>query len=96
MLLSTTNVSSKLLLIIFPRNPKELMHAHQFLTQKNVFYLGQNHEYIVSVRAFNNFGESEPVIAVATAGNEHCKLTLIRGLLISPKKRKENARAELT
>lgn len=48
----------------------------------------------MSVRAFNNFGESEPVIAVATAGNEHCKSTLIRGLLISRKK--ENARAELT
>lgn len=46
------------------------------------------------MRAFNNFGESEPVIAVATAGNEHCKLTLIRGLLISRKK--ESARAELT
>lgn len=49
----------------------------------------------MSVRAFNNFGESEPVIAVATAGNEHFKLTLIRGLLISRKK-KENARSELT
>lgn len=49
------------------------------------------------MRAFNNFGESEPVIAVATAGtcNEDCKITLIRGLLISRKK-KENARAELT
>lgn len=47
----------------------------------------------MSVRAFNNFGESEPVIAVATAGNEDCKLTLIRGLIIS---RKKNTRAELT
>lgn len=60
-----------------------------FLTQKQRLYLGQNHEYIVSVRAFNNFGESEPVIAVATAGtcNEDCKINLIRGLLISRKKR---------
>lgn len=65
------------------------MHAHQFFNAETTFfYLGQNHEYIVSVRAFNNFGESEPVIAVATAGtcNEDCKINLIRGLLISRKK----------
>lgn len=47
------------------------------------------------MRAFNNFGESEPVIAVATAGtcNEDCKINLIRGLSIS---RKKNASAEPT
>lgn len=50
-----------------------MMHTNLLLGY-TVFYLGQNHDYLVSVRAFNNFGESEPVIAVAKAGNENCKL----------------------
>ena len=32
------------------------------------FFVGQNHDYLVSVRAFNSFGESDPVITVARAG----------------------------
>lgn len=55
---------------------------------QNLIFLKYLNEYIVSVRAFNNFGESEPVIAVATAGtcNEDCKINLIRVLSISRKK----------
>eukprot|EP00105_Crassostrea_gigas_P038070 XP_019922218.1 PREDICTED: receptor-type tyrosine-protein phosphatase F [Crassostrea gigas] len=50
-----------------PEVYREILGANK--NQYTIHKLRQNHEYIVSVRAFNNFGESEPVIAVATAGD---------------------------
>ncbi|XP_056002007.1 fibronectin-like [Ostrea edulis] len=50
-----------------PEVYREVLSAGK--TQYTIHKLRQNHDYIISVRAFNNFGESEAVIAVATAGD---------------------------
>lgn len=56
-----------------PEVYREILGADK--TQYTIHKLRQNHAYIVSVRAFNNFGESEPVIAVAKAGDG--KMTIV-------------------
>nr|XP_022311428.1 neogenin-like isoform X3 [Crassostrea virginica] len=42
--------------------------------QYTIHKLRQNHDYLVSVRAFNSFGESDPVITVARAGDGRMRL----------------------
>ncbi|XP_061190241.1 phosphatidylinositol phosphatase PTPRQ-like [Saccostrea echinata] len=56
-----------------PEVYREILESSK--TQYTIHKLRQNHDYIVSVRAFNNFGESDPVIAVATAGDG--KMTIV-------------------
>lgn len=48
------------------------------------FFVGQNHDYLVSVRAFNSFGESDPVITVARAGEKIWNWKIFQWISIIP------------